>query len=500
MLFRYLAIVLAFAAPLSALAGPVKLTAIDGGFVVEGDLLSYSNELFRLQTETGPVTVDGGMVICSGAGCPDPVDLVAQAKVAGTAPMVHQLLPTLVEAFGEVQGLQAIRKFSSDQSVAWELRRHETNRLMAILEAQVFDESDIPQAMADDAFDIALSSNAAAPPIRYDVIALDALVPIVSPDNPRAMVTMGQLRAMLSGEIDNWSILGGSNQPVALHVPVQTLANGQGALPDQLSPNTVSHIDMTALADAVAAQEDALGLVPYSAIGNAVPLVITGSCGLASLATRDTIKADDYPFMQPVFLHRKGANQPKLVRDFIAFSKSAQVQPAIRSTGYVDQAIGRVGFDRQGDRIANAVLASGGDPDQALSVRRAIETLLGGDRLTATFRFEDGSSSLAPTSVASLRLLSEAISGGAFDGEELLFAGFSDGLGEDDANQRLSQRRAEALRKAALARVTDKAVATRSIGLGEVMPLACDDTPWGRQINRRVEVWVRPSQVPSRTE
>ena len=26
---------------------------------------------------------------------------------------------------------------------------------------------------------------------------------------------------------------------------------------------------------------------------------------------------------------------------------------------------------------------------------------------------------------------------------------------------------------------------------GEAMPMACDDTPWGRQVNRRVEVWVR---------
>ena len=26
---------------------------------------------------------------------------------------------------------------------------------------------------------------------------------------------------------------------------------------------------------------------------------------------------------------------------------------------------------------------------------------------------------------------------------------------------------------------------------GEAMPIACDDSEWGRQANRRVEVWVR---------
>jgi phosphate transport system substrate-binding protein len=26
---------------------------------------------------------------------------------------------------------------------------------------------------------------------------------------------------------------------------------------------------------------------------------------------------------------------------------------------------------------------------------------------------------------------------------------------------------------------------------GEAMPMACDDSAWGRQVNRRVEVWLR---------
>ena len=26
---------------------------------------------------------------------------------------------------------------------------------------------------------------------------------------------------------------------------------------------------------------------------------------------------------------------------------------------------------------------------------------------------------------------------------------------------------------------------------GEALPMACDDSEWGRQVNRRVEVWLR---------
>lgn len=29
-----------------------------------------------------------------------------------------------------------------------------------------------------------------------------------------------------------------------------------------------------------------------------------------------------------------------------------------------------------------------------------------------------------------------------------------------------------------------------AIAFGEAMPMACDETAWGRGINRRVEVWI----------
>ena len=28
-------------------------------------------------------------------------------------------------------------------------------------------------------------------------------------------------------------------------------------------------------------------------------------------------------------------------------------------------------------------------------------------------------------------------------------------------------------------------------GVGEALPMACDDSDWGRRTNRRVEIWLR---------
>ena len=261
----------------------------------------------------------------------------------------------------------------------------------------------------------------------------------------------------------------------------------------------VLHRDAKLLASAVASDPTALGLVPLSRIGNTVPLVISGPCGLASPATRSTVKAEDYPLTQPLFLHRNGARQPRIIRDFIAYARSHEAQSVISASGFIDQGIGRIPFERQGDRLANAILTVGDDQQRMEEIQRMIAALLQGDRLTLTFRFRDGSSELDPQSQSNVRRLSDAIWRGDFDGKELVFVGFTDGDGAADGNLRLSQRRAAAVRRAVSAFAGDSPVVLSEDGFGEVLPMACDDTAWGRQVNRRVEVWLRdPVAQPER--
>ncbi len=309
------------------------------------------------------------------------------------------------------------------------------------------------------------------------------------------MVTLGQLTALLSGEIQSWSRLGGDSVPISLHAPqswdgeIRRL-NGSTKLAE-----AILHEDLTELADNVADDVGALGLMPFSALGNAVPLVISGACGLATPATRDTIRAEDYPITHPIFLSRKGVDQPKIVRDFIVFARSPAAQDVIRAAGFVDQAIGRVGFERQGDRIANAVLAAGSDPAEIKDVQSMIATLLNAERLTLTFRFRDGSSELDLQSQSNIQRLADAISRGEFENQQIMFVGFSDGVGPKDGNIRLSDRRARAVRRAVAARVSGSNTDFDVAAFGELMPMACDDTPWGGRVNRRVEVWVKPLEI-----
>ena len=490
MFLRFLTISILLCWPFSVTAGKVVLTSIDGTLSVEGDLVSFDDEFFRLETEFGPLTLDGGNMRCTGEACPDPNDRIARVRVGGPVGMIHNLMPSLIEVFAERQRLGFRSLFLGDDQIVWELRDPKTDQILAVFEGWVQKEDVVLAQLGDGAFDISLGRKQARDPIRQDVIALDAVVPLVAPENARAMVTQAQLRGLLSGRIASWHTLDGPNQPVALHVLAGTEALLGKWHRGRIDRDATEHASATDLADVVASDETALGIGLYSAIGNAVPLVVGGACGLAIPATRDTIRSEDYPLTQPLFLQRVGARQPKILRDFIAFTRSAEAQPVIEATGFVDQAIGRIAFERQGDRIANAVLASGEDPEAVRSVRDMVAALLDLDRLTLTFRFEDGSSDLDAQSTSNLRRLSDAINRGDFGSKTLLFIGFSDGAGAADGNKRLSLRRAESVRKAISARVAGASITLDAMGYGEVLPMACDDTAWGRQVNRRVEVWI----------
>lgn len=53
-----------------AAAQDVTLTARDGSLSIDGVLLSFDGEFYRVDSRYGPLTLDGEGVICDGPGCP----------------------------------------------------------------------------------------------------------------------------------------------------------------------------------------------------------------------------------------------------------------------------------------------------------------------------------------------------------------------------------------------------------------------------------------------
>jgi outer membrane protein OmpA-like peptidoglycan-associated protein len=75
---------------------------------------------------------------------------------------------------------------------------------------------------------------------------------------------------------------------------------------------------------------------------------------------------------------------------------------------------------------------------------------------------------------------------------DIAIEGFTDSTGSKDVNQQLSEKRAWVVKAALVARgIQSTRIDAR--GYGPSFPVASNDTPTGRQLNRRVEIVIDPS-------
>ncbi len=497
-------------------AQDVTLTSRDGGIELSGTLLGFDGEFYRLETIYGELTVDGSGVLCSGPGCPNLQDFVAQLSISGSSTMGAVLMPALVEGFALRGGYRSERKTLDATHFVYTLINEETDKKVAEFTFRITttdegfadllaNEADIVMALREiraserkRARDAGMGDLTRAN--RSRVLALDAMVPIVAPDNPVRGITPQNLARVLAGQITNWAALGGPDAPITVHLPLGSTGLGQ-AIEDQIMRASggaftgaeTRHARGIDLAQSVARDAFAIGVASYAETGNAVPLTLTGDCGFSLRAGRRTIKTEDYPLTAPMFLYLPARRLPKIAREFLAYTRGPSAQIVIRRAGFVDLSPEEVAIDLQGNRFANAISKAGIETSLE-ELQRMVRTLDGMARLTTSFRFEAGSVRLDAQSRSNVQQLARALEVGQYDARQILFAGFSDGDGPAEANREIALRRADAVRRAIAnaAESTDlKRVQLDVDAFGEALPMACDDSAWGRQANRRVEVWVR---------
>ena len=112
-------------------------------------------------------------------------------------------------------------------------------------------------------------------------------------------------------------------------------------------------------------------------------------------------------------------------------------------------------------------------------------------QLTNDILCDFNSFALRPESQQTLRDLSANFQ--RYPDESITVEGHTDNIGSPEYNQGLSERRAYSVRDY----LRDQGVPgsrVTAIGFGETRPKATNDTPEGRQLNRRVEIHIRATQ------
>lgn len=129
---------------------------------------------------------------------------------------------------------------------------------------------------------------------------------------------------------------------------------------------------------------------------------------------------------------------------------------------------------------------------QQLNDLQAQETERGFNVMLSGVLFESGAADLKPGAAHRLEQLAEVLRENP--DHVALVEGFTDSVGDENFNEELSERRAQAVRDALASLGVDPS-RIQVQGYGEDYPVASNRTPAGRQQNRRVEIVVSGDNV-----
>lgn len=498
---KYAAVLAAyFVCVCAAWAQDVTFRGDVDGSELSGRFVAFDGQTATLATENGLISFRTDGLVCADIGCPDVDNYVPTLRLVGAGQMADVLMPALIDVYARDRGwvprdgADGIQLTDRSGTIMFEISlsvapmsaafaafiNHDADALLSMRELR--------KSEVDAAFEAGLGRVTLARQAR--ILALDALVPVVSPTSELRTISLAELTEALSGSAEMFEV----------HLPSELDGQLQGFEDRFMRPfglemaePDVPHTDSRDLITAIETGTLGISLLPYGATRNAQPLALSGSCGLVSEARFLTMKTEDYPLTFPMFLYLPQRAQHAQIDDFLDWLRSPSAQLVIRRAGFVDLAAVAIPLADQGDRLANAIASAG--PEVPLTELQRMVRLLGSrERMSSTFRFEPGSTRLDGQSRSNVMQLAQAIRDGRFGGRELTFVGFSDGRGPASANRDLSSARAEAVRRdveRALNGNLPRNVAIDTDAFGEALPMACDDTIWGQQTNRRVELWVR---------
>ena len=192
----------------------------------------------------------------------------------------------------------------------------------------------------DKTLDIGLSSRALKDEEKNDVdgtvIALDGIAIIVNKASKVEDLTVDQLKQMFTGEITNWSEVGGDDGEIVLigrEAGSGTRDGFESIVDVKDSCKYAQELTATgAVISAVEANPLAIGYASLSAVGDTVKMVTVGGVE----CSEETVKDGSYEVQRPfVFVTNKSVTLSEQAQAFFDFATSADAADLIRTAGAV---------------------------------------------------------------------------------------------------------------------------------------------------------------------
>jgi phosphate transport system substrate-binding protein len=316
------------------------------------------------------------------------------------------------------------------------------------------------------------------------ILGIDGLAIVVNISNPIKSLSKLQLGQVFSGEVINWSQLGGLDQPINLYARDQnsgtwdSFKNMVLSKTLKLSDNAQRFESSSALANRVTADVGGIGFIGMAFVGGNKLLAISDGPAQAFKPSEMTVATEDYALSRRLFFYTKSVTNNQYVNEFMNYAQGVHGQNIVKTEGVVSQ----------------NVISTGMELDKSLP-KDYLELVKGAKRLSINFRFKEGSAMLDNKSkIDILRLvyfLKEQGEGSDLSDDieqpKVMLIGFGDKRKNAQRSKLLSKLRAMAVRRE-LGRLGIHPKVTT--GYGDFNPVAGFLGKSGLK-NRRVEVWVR---------
>lgn len=312
------------------------------------------------------------------------------------------------------------------------------------------------------------------------VLALDGIAIIVHPSNPIKNLTLSQLADIFSGAVTDWSQVGG--QAGAIVVFARDEKSGtwdyfnDAVLKKNGKPlvaNAKRLEDSTKLSASVSGDPSAIGFIGLNYVGSNKVIALSEKNVEPRKPSQLTIKTEDYMLSRRLYLYIPEKPANPAVLKFIEFAVGPAAQQVVASVGQVN--------------LDPTPVAA--DPNDARNQSERWRSLtIGATEIATRFRFRIGSDDLDSRANRDIGRIVGVLTQSQYKGKKLLLIGFADSSGIKDYNVRLSQSRAEIVKRELAAEGVEF---SNVVGLGAEAFVAPNDTAENKERNRRVEVWVK---------
>lgn len=167
-------------------------------------------------------------------------------------------------------------------------------------------------------------------------VALDGVAVIVHPSNPVSGLTLSQLERIFTGQVDNWSALGGPDAPIAVYGR-EAGSGTRGAFEELIGVTdrcayTNEYGSSGDVVGNVSGNPNAIGYTSLSSVGGTVSALTVEGVACAE----ETVRNGTYPIQRPFLLVTR-ADTPlsPAAQAFLDYACSGEAGPYIARAGAV---------------------------------------------------------------------------------------------------------------------------------------------------------------------